>query len=275
MELERIFTDEVFLPQSGAPTTLIATAQGQSRDLSGSFEEVETRLDEMVTEWKKLKFGDSVAVQELGTIALNGLVIRLSREASIASVQYDDKGKETSKEYKFYMKASVINPMGGTRYLSESRFATSEALFKLIHARREEALAATGKVRAYIRTQESDLAKTQAALEAAPIYNEGEMERLEKELEVLESDMQKNPYKRMTRAERSRQAALADERAAAEAAGLPVPDSVTPTPEEVEILGLTPEDVQAFAQDAAMLEGDPADEEEEDEDAVQVVTAVL
>ena len=101
------------------------------------------------------------------------------------------------------------------------------------------------------------------------------MASLEKELETLEEDMKKNPYKRQTRAERERQAALADERAAAEAAGLLVADTSLPTPEEVENLGFTPDDVAAFAAEAAAANRLASTYDDLDQEEVQVVTAVL
>ena len=218
-KLSDYFEHYVPEPVAGQPTTLTASAQGQSRDLSGSFEEVESRLEEMCKEWKQLKFGDSTAVQEMGQLMLNGMKIRISRQ--LASFQFAD---ESSKgEAKVQLRASVLNPLGGTSYLSESRFATAEALFKLVRARRDDALREPAALRGKMRTYESDLEKTRVALEAAPKYEDQNMDQLEKDLATLEEDMKKNPYKRMTRAERARQADLEEQKAAAVAAGLPWP----------------------------------------------------
>lgn len=154
--------------------------------VKGPPKEIMKSLTTLVDQWKEVELKATEQERTLGTIAVNGLPMRIfKQDGSII-----DNGESR-------LMVAIHNPLKPSETLdAPRRFGSSEMLYKLCqtHCERVAAKGAEGTravegLRAEVVRIDSEIAKLES-------FDPARLDQLQKELEALEADMLKNPYKR-------------------------------------------------------------------------------
>lgn len=195
-----------------AKKMLVETAGAMTADHTS----VMRQLDKLVDALKLLPLGQSDLVRDFGTVRINGLPIRLTKE----QVKLASTGEDA-----VCLVATVYDLADENRRDTETtpaRFGSAEALFKLTQATYEKATMEPRSIARALKQARADREEALKLVSGVQKYDEGRLTQLQAELAQLEKDMREKPFIRgSARAQRKDQAVNREQASADGATAMP------------------------------------------------------